>query len=290
MRIARFDAGEGPRPGIVSPDGGVVHDVLAADPTLPADTAAWLAGLDALAPRLRAAAARAPEIPLKGVQLLAPVARPGKILAVGLNYAAHAREIGRAIPSLPACFLKPGTTLAGPFDPVAHPGFSDSLDYEGELVVVIGRGGRHLTPGDAMAAIGGYAVGNDVSLRAFVKPDLLPLGKGLDGALPLGPWITTADAVPDPQALTLRTWVNGEIRQDAGTADMALGCAALVAMFSRFMTLEPGDLILTGSPSGSGAGMAPPRWLSPGDVVRVEIGGLGAIENRIVPGPPGLSP
>ena len=237
MRIARFDAGEGPRPGIVSPDGGVVHDVLAADPTLPADTAAWLAELDTLAPRLRDAAARAPVIPLSGglggARLLAPVARPGKILAVGLNYAAHAREIGRTIPSLPACFLKPATTLAGPFDPVAHPGFSDSLDYEGELVVVIGRGGRHLTPGDAMAAIGGYAVGNDVSLRAFVKPDLLPLGKGLDGALPLGPWITTADAVPDPQALTLRTWVNGEIRQDAGTADMALGCAALVAMAAR---------------------------------------------------------
>lgn len=280
MRLARFDDGSGPRPGVIL--GDRIADVLAADPSLPQDPGLWLgASRRCLGERLCARVEAAPKLPLADVTLLAPLERPGKILAVGLNYADHAREMGRTVPAIPACFMKPSSALAGPTADIPHPGFSDTLDYEGELAIVIGTGGRHLTGDAARAAIGGYTIANDVSLREFVKPDTLPLGKGLDGFLPLGPWITSADLVPDPQDLTIRTFVNGELRQDGRTGDMAHGVVALVELFSRFMRLEPGDVILTGSPRGSATAFDPPRFLQPGDVVEVELTGLGAIRNRV---------
>jgi 2-keto-4-pentenoate hydratase/2-oxohepta-3-ene-1,7-dioic acid hydratase in catechol pathway len=213
------------------------------------------------------------------VEWLCPLDRPGKLLAVGLNYRDHARETGGPIPPSPAWFMKPDTTLAAPISRLAHPGFDDTLDYEGELAVVIGQGGRNL----GIEAVGAYAVANDITLRSLAKPETLPLAKGLDGALPLGPGLTPAWAVPDPQGLRIQTWVNGALRQNGTTADMITGVAALVAQVSRIMTLNPGDVIITGSPAGSGVGLSPPQYLQPGDSVRVEIEGLGAIETLIAP-------
>ena len=217
-------------------------------------------------------AARGEAFPLADVTLLAPVPRPRAIFGIGLNYAAHASEGGRDAPEAPIVFMKLPTSAAPPNAPVRCPSVVRRLDYEGELAVVMGTGG----------AVAGYAVADDVSARDLQKREpQWTRAKGADGFCPYGPWITTADEVPDAEDLRLRTWVNGELRQDARTSDLIFGIDELVGFIGQTCTLEPGDLILTGTPEGVGAFADPPAFLGSGDVVRIEIERLGAIEHAI---------
>jgi acylpyruvate hydrolase len=209
---------------------------------------------------------------LAEVELLAPVPRPRAIFGIGLNYADHAREQGVDPPERPIVFMKTPASAAAPGAPVSCPVVVRRLDYEVELALVMGAGGR----------IAGYAVADDVSARDLqAREPQWTRAKGADGFCPYGPWITTADEVGDPRSLRLRTWVNGELRQDGTTADLVFGPDALVAFLAETCTLEPGDLILTGTPAGVGVYLDPPRFLGSGDVVRMEIDGLGAIEHTI---------
>jgi 2-keto-4-pentenoate hydratase/2-oxohepta-3-ene-1,7-dioic acid hydratase in catechol pathway len=216
--------------------------------------------------------ARGEAFPLADVTLLAPVPRPRAIFGIGLNYALHAAEGGRDAPEAPIVFMKLPTSAAPPNAPVPCPAVVRRLDFEGELAVVMGAAGT----------VAGYAVADDVSARDLqLREPQWTRAKGADGFCPYGPWITTADEVPDPEDLRLRTWVNGDLRQDARTSDLIFGIDALVAFISETCTLEPGDLILTGTPSGVGAFADPPTFLASGDVVRIEIEGLGAIEHPV---------
>ena len=209
------------------------------------------------------------------VALLEPIPRPRAIFCIGLNYARHAREAGMQLPEKPLVFLKLPSSSVAPAGPVRRPAVVHKLDYEAELVLVMGAGG----------AIAGYAVADDVSARDLQDSELQwTRAKGADTFCPWGPWITTADEVPDPERLRITSHVNGEPRQDSTTSDLIFGPRAIVAFISETCTLEPGDIILTGTPSGVGMGMDPPRWLDPGDVVRIEVESLGAIEHPIVAG------
>lgn len=219
-----------------------------------------------------ARAADGPSFALSDVALLAPVPRPRAIFGIGMNYADHVAEIGATAPETPIVFMKLPSSASPPNAPVSCPEVVKRLDYEGELAVVMGANGR----------VAGYAVADDLTARDLQKRELQwTRAKGADAFCPYGPWITTADEVPDAQALWLRTWVNGELRQDSSTANLIFDIPTLVAFVSEACTLEPGDLILTGTPSGVGMGMDPPRFLESGDVVRIEIEGLGAIEHPI---------
>ncbi len=209
---------------------------------------------------------------LADVTLLAPVERPRAIFGIGLNYAAHAAEQGHDPPEFPIVFMKLPTSSAPPGGPVRCPEVVRRLDYEGELALVLGSEG----------AVAGYAVADDVTARDLQRREpQWTRAKGADTFCPWGPWITTADEVADPHRLRLRTWVNGEPRQDASTSDLIFGVQALVDFLRQTCTLEAGDLILTGTPSGVGMSMEPRRFLGPGDVVRVEIEALGAIEHAV---------
>ena len=221
-----------------------------------------------------------PRVPIDPARLCAPIPHPPAFIGVGLNYRDHARETGRTLGATPAVFAKGQGAVAPPFGTLSSR-FA-SLDYEGELGVVIGRRCHRVGAAAAADYIAGYVVVNDVTVRELVTPDTVMLGKGGVGHGPVGPWLTTADAVADPHALTITTHVNGEVRQASTTAELHVGVFDLVAWLSAALVLEPGTVIATGSPGGSGAGFAPPRWLVPGEVVRVEIGGLGHIEQRVV--------
>jgi 2-keto-4-pentenoate hydratase/2-oxohepta-3-ene-1,7-dioic acid hydratase in catechol pathway len=226
-------------------------------------------------------AATGESLPLSDVRLLAPIARPGKILAIGLNYADHIAESGLAKPETQLWFAKLANTVAGPFDSIPLPRVSQAVDYEVELVAVIGTGGRNISMADASSHVFGYCVGNDVSARDWQQatPQWM-LGKSFDGHGPFGPWITTADEVGDPHRLAIRCLVNGEVRQESTTANLVFNVWEQIAHVSKVMTLEPGDIIFTGTPGGVGAAAVPPRYLGEGDIVRCEIDGLGYIENR----------
>jgi 2-keto-4-pentenoate hydratase/2-oxohepta-3-ene-1,7-dioic acid hydratase in catechol pathway len=209
---------------------------------------------------------------LSDVRLLAPVPAPSAIYAIGLNYARHVEETGGTRPEQPIVFVKVLGSVAPPGGPVICPAVVRRLDYEGELVVVIGADG----------AIGGYCVADDVTARDLQgREPQWTRAKGADTFCPFGPWVTTADEIPDPSALQLRTWVNGELRQDSSTSDLIFGCQELVDFVSETCTLRPGDLILTGTPNGVGMAQDPPAFLQSGDVVRIEITGLGAIEHPV---------
>jgi acylpyruvate hydrolase len=217
-----------------------------------------------------------------GAILCAPIPSPGKILGVGLNYASHADEASRELPEYPMLFAKFSNTVSGPFDAIPIPRVSHRIDYEGELAVVIGRRGRYVPEDDAMQIVAGYMVANDVSARDYqVRTREMLSGKTFDGFAPMGPWLVTRDELPDLTSLRLRTWVNGDLRQSATLGEMLFSVPRLVAYASDIMTLEPGDVILTGTPAGIGATMEPRRWLRPGDDVRIEIDGIGAIHNRV---------
>lgn len=223
------------------------------------------------------AGAAAPETtgeawPLSDVELLAPIPSPGTIYAIGMNYARHVEEVGGEPPEAPVVFVKVRGSVAPPGGPIRRPEVVRRLDYEGELTLVMGAGGQ----------IAGFCIADDVSARDLQRREpQWTRAKGADTFCPFGPWVTTADEVPDPGRLQLRTWVNGELRQDSSTADQIFGCQELVEFVGQTCTLEPGDLILTGTPSGVGMGLDPPRFLESGDVVRIEIEGLGAIEHAV---------
>ncbi len=221
---------------------------------------------------LWATTGQGPSWPLEEVTLLAPVPAPRAIFGIGLNYADHIAETGGERPERPLVFMKLPSSAAAPGAAVRCPEVVRRLDYEGELAVVMGTGGR----------VAGYAVADDVSARDLQgREPQWTRAKGADGFCPYGPWITTADEVPDPHALRLRTWVNGVLRQDSDTSNLIFTVPELVAFIGETCTLCPGDLILTGTPSGVGLGQDPPSFLSAGDVVRIEIEGLGAIEHGV---------
>jgi 2-keto-4-pentenoate hydratase/2-oxohepta-3-ene-1,7-dioic acid hydratase in catechol pathway len=213
-----------------------------------------------------------------------PLAGIGKLVCIGLNYTDHAAEVGLPLPAEPVLFIKAPSALAGPFDPIVRPRGATKLDYEAELGVVIGREARDLDEGRAMAHVAGYCGVNDVSERAFQmeRGGTTTKGKSADTFGPVGPWLVTADEVPDPQALRIWTVVNGERRQDGRTANMVFPVRQLVAYVSRFMSLQPGDVIATGTPAGVGHGARPPRYLQPGDVVETGVSGLGVQRHRVV--------
>ena len=276
MRLATFTHGGTTRAGVVV--GDEVVDLGSSEMR-----ALFAAGLERVA---EAAAKGRARLPLHSVRLEAPVLRPPKFLAVGLNYADHVAESGAGRPALPTFFNKQSTCVTGPYDPIHRPRVSQLLDYEGELGFVIGRRCRHVPRARAAEAIAGWLVLNDLSVRDWqLRVPTWTMGKSFDTHGPMGPWIVTADELGDPHALRLRTWVNGELRQDSNTAQLIFDCFALVEHLSTAFTLEPGDVIATGTPGGVGMAMSPPRFLVPGDVVRVEIERIGHIENRVVDEP-----
>src|ERR1700749_3575116 len=243
--------------------------------------------------RLAALAENAPEtarIQLDQVQLTAPVPRPSKIICIGLNYRDHAAETGQDLPTRPTVFAKFPTTLTGPYDPIVLPALSQAVDYEGELGVVIGRQARFVAEDEALSYVGGYLCFNDVSARDVQNwTSQWTLGKSFDTFAPVGPYLVTAADVPDPQDLEIETRVNGVTVQHSNTANMVFTVAALVSLLSEVMTLEPGDIIATGTPGGIGGAQNPPRFLKDGDVVEVEIERLGCLRNPVVAGTPGRS-
>ena len=221
-------------------------------------------------------------LPLAETRLLAPVPRPGKIVCIGLNYRDHARETGQEIPSEPVLFSKYANSVVGPGADVVVPPEADRIDYEAELAVVIGRRAGAVPVADALDHVAGYTCANDVTSRSLqFRSSQWLLGKAIDTFLPLGPQLVTADEVPDPQALGIRCLVNDELRQSSDAGQMVFGVAELISFASRTITLEPGDLLVTGTPSGVGMAADPPWFLSPGDRMRVEIDGLGELDNTV---------
>lgn len=279
MKLCTFYHGHKTRIGVVSGDS--VIDLAQARPHLPQSMTAFLAGgAHAMAEAREASAAGRNALPLSAVTLLAPVPRPGKVLAIGMNYADHIRETNRPVPEHQIWFQKQAGAITGPSMPVAIPAASSMIDFEGELVYVIGRRCRRVPAARAMEVIAGFMIGNDVTVRDWqARSPTMMMGKGFDTHGPTGPWLTTADEIADPHALTIRTWVNGALMQSASTAEMIFKIAAQIEHLSTAFTLEPGDVIFTGTPAGVGVARKPPVFLKAGDVVRVEIEGLGAIEN-----------
>lgn len=238
---------------------------------------------DTLKPVLERRAATGVGVPLATVRLEAPVQRPGKIFAIGLNYADHIAESRLGTPEHQVWFTKAQTSVNGPYDPILIARGTTTPDYEAELVAIVGRGGKHIATADAPGAIFGYCVGNDVTERLWqhATPQW-SLGKSFDTHAPMGPWLVTADELGDPHDLGIRCFVNGESRQSSNTRHLVFDVWQQVAHLSVGMTLEPGDVLFTGTPGGIGAAMDPRCFLEPGDVVRVEIDRLGHIEGVMV--------
>jgi 2-keto-4-pentenoate hydratase/2-oxohepta-3-ene-1,7-dioic acid hydratase in catechol pathway len=277
--------------GALGADGAVL-DLSAVEPLVRDQTMISLAGAEpAMLDKLRAAAEKAPV--LTGATLCAPIPRtPKNIFCVGKNYHEHAKEFAGSgfdggakdvVPPYPVVFSKPHTSIiANGENILGHLDPTGGLDYEGELGVVIGKGGRGISKADALSHVFGYTIVNDVTARHLQKRhSQWILGKGLDSFCPMGPAILTADEVPDPTKLTLTTWVNGEQRQHAPVSDLIFDIPTLIEAISAAITLEPGDLIATGTQAGVGIGFNPPVFLKTGDVVRIEVPGIGTLENRV---------
>ena len=292
MRLISFTSQPGPTPGPTGrPRPGVVAGeevVDLSDPAvgLPADMAELLAlGPAALDRARQAPSGRAARHPLDSVRRHAPVPSPPVILAIGMNYRAHVAEMGREPPEYQYWFNKQRTSIAGPGDPIVLPRVSNQVDYEGELAMVIGPRCQHVPAARAMEVVAGFTIINDVSARDWQwRTPTFTVGKSFDSHAPCGPELVTTDELGDPGNLTLRTWVNDELRQDSTTADLLFGCAALIEYLTTAFPLEPGTVIATGTPAGVGAGFDPPRFLADGDVVRIEIEGIGELVNPVIQG------
>jgi 2-keto-4-pentenoate hydratase/2-oxohepta-3-ene-1,7-dioic acid hydratase in catechol pathway len=265
VRLVSYDRGFGRLEGS-GPDATVVP--------MGTDLVRWLAGEESAEDR--------PAVPLAELSLQAPVPRPGKVLCIGLNYRDHAAETGQALPTIPMLFGKWANSVVGDGATVAIPAATQKVDWEAELGVVIGRRVKDVPVDEALDAVAGYCCLNDLSARDLQRVTTqYTLGKAIDGFLPMGPWLVTRDEVPDPQDLSISCTVNAETVQRSSTREMVFGVADLVSFLSRTMTLEPGDVIATGTPPGVGAARTPPRFLKPGDEVAVEIEGLGRLTTRL---------
>jgi 2-keto-4-pentenoate hydratase/2-oxohepta-3-ene-1,7-dioic acid hydratase in catechol pathway len=275
MRLARYAQAGTVATGVVIDD--QIADLGPVDP---------LGLLRAGASAVAAAAEGARRVALADVRLLAPIPHPPKFLAIGLNYADHIAEAGTQAPDFPVFFNKQTTCVTGPGDPIHVPRVSALVDYEGELGIVIGRRCRHVPASRAHEVIAGYTIVNDVTVRDWqFKAPTMTIGKSFDTHGPTGPWVVTADEIPDPQDLRIRTWVNEQLLQDASTKEMIFDCAQQIETLSTAFTLEPGDLIATGTPAGVGIVRKPPVFLQPGDSVRIEIDGIGTLENPVIAEP-----
>ena len=267
MKLATFQAGGAPELGLVT--GETIVPLSRTAPGLPAEMIGLIAAWPQVEREVRAIeAAAAGALPLDQVRLLAPIRRPGKIMAIGLNYADHIAESNLGTPEHQVWFSKAATAANGPFDPIDVPKVSQALDYEAEMVAVVGAGGRHIAKADAPGAVFGYCVGNDATERAWQhRTPQWVIGKSFDTHAPFGPWITTADEIADPHALAIRCQVNGETRQTGRLSDMIWDPAGILAKASELWSLHPGDLIFTGTPEGVGP-------VVPGDRVEARIDGL----------------
>jgi len=286
MKLVRFGVRGKEKPGLLAVDGGIK------------DCSSWVTdydhaffrdgGLDRLR-ELAPSSDTLPDAP-DGVRLGAPIARPGNVYAIGLNYSDHAKETGAAIPEEPILFMKGTGAVCGPYDPILIPRGSRKTDWEVELGVVIGRDARYLaSPEAAREVVAGYCVANDVSERTFQleRGGQWSKGKSCDHFLPLGPWLVTTDEVPDPQDLRLTLEVNGTRRQDGSTSKMIFGVWHIVHYLTQFLTLQAGDVVITGTPPGVGMGMKPPLFLTAGDVVTLAIDRLGSQRSVCEPACPG---
>ncbi len=280
MKLVTFTDDAGTRVGLAKDDG--IVDLRKVDPDLPRDMIGLMSEWSRIRGTIEGAATRKADAPLDAVKLEAPVPRPGKILAIGLNYADHIAESGQKTPEQQIWFCKHVTAVNAPFAPVQMPKVSMLLDYEAELVAVIGKRCKHVPKDKAHEVVFGYCAGNDVTVRdwQFKTPQWM-LGKSFDTHAPFGPWIVTADEIGDPHTLGIRGFVNGEKRQDSNTKHLVFDVYDQIAHLSQAMTLEPGDVIFTGTPGGVGAALKPPQFLKVGDVTRVEIDKIGAIEAKI---------
>ena len=280
MKLVTFSAGGTARVGIVVGDG--IVDVSRHVPAAPTDMIEMIARWAEWEPKLKALAAASADVSLSAAKLAAPVLQPKKIFAIGLNYADHCAESGLEIPKDQVWFSKAVTSVNGPYDAVELPAVSTHLDHECEMVAVIGKRCRNVPRERAPEVVFGYCAGNDVSVRDWqLRTTQWTIGKSFDTHGPIGPWITTADEVGDPHTLGIRCLVNGEQRQKSNTRHLVFNVYAQIEYLSKAVTLEPGDLIFTGTCGGVGLAHKPPRWLKEGDLVRVEIDKLGAIENRV---------
>ncbi|HVA06531.1 MAG TPA: fumarylacetoacetate hydrolase family protein [Acidimicrobiales bacterium] len=233
----------------------------------------------------RAPASAAVRHSMDAVRLRSPVTDPPSILAIGMNYKAHVAEMGREPPEYQYWFNKQRTAIAGPGDPIVLPPVSSMVDYEGELAMVIGRRCQYIPAERAMQVVAGFTVINDVSARDWQwRTPTFTVGKSFDSHAPCGPWLVTTDEVGDPGDLSIRTWVNNELRQDARTSDLIFSCADMISYLTTAFPLEAGTVIATGTPAGVGAGLSPPQFLADGDVVRIQIEGIGELSNPVVQG------
>jgi 2-keto-4-pentenoate hydratase/2-oxohepta-3-ene-1,7-dioic acid hydratase in catechol pathway len=291
MRLVTYDRGGQARLGAVRPamaDAWELVDLCDADPTLPGSVKQLLETGDAALARAAAVGKTAAATPLAGVRLLAPVLDPQKILCVGLNYADHAAETGATVGDEPVIFNKFPTCLRGPEASIELPPESNEVDYEAELVVVIGRRARRVSRESARSHVAGYACGHDVSARDWQKGKpgkQWLLGKSFDSFAPLGPWLATCDEIPNPEELPIEMRLNGVVMQSSSTRQLIFGVDYLVSYLSHVCTLLPGDLIYTGTPPGVGMARTPPVYMKPGDVAEVTIPGLGTLRNPVVAAP-----
>ncbi len=276
MKLCTYTAQGQARTGIVVGDAVI-------DSGVPGTMIDLIRQWEELKPQLEAMAAAGGGMPLSSVKLESPVQRPGKVFAIGLNYADHIEESKMGTPERQVWFTKAQTSVNGPYDEIEIAKGTMTTDYEVELVAVIGKGGKHVSAADAPTAVFGYCVGNDVTERMWqhATPQW-SLGKSFDTHAPMGPWIVTADELGDPHGRGIRCYVNGEKRQDSNTSKLVFNLWQQVEHLSTGMTLEPGDCLFTGTPGGIGAAMDPRQFLKAGDVVRCEIDGLGHIEGTMV--------
>ncbi|HEX5957752.1 MAG TPA: fumarylacetoacetate hydrolase family protein [Hyphomicrobiaceae bacterium] len=285
MKLMAFEKGTATALGLV--EGETVLDLGASGDAVPTDLLRLIAAGPSALEAIKSSAARAPasaRLALSAIKPALPIARPPKFICVGLNYALHAKEGGHPMPTYPSFFLRVPTSLTAPGAPVIKPKCSIQLDYECELAIVIGKGGRHIPEKTALEHVFGYTLFNDVSVRDYQrKTTQWTAGKNFDSTGPVGPWVVTPDELPPgASGLRIQTRVNGEIMQDSNTADMIFDTVKLIAILSEFMTLEPGDMIATGTPSGVAHARKPPAWMKAGDTVEVELEGIGVLRNPIV--------
>lgn len=285
MKLMTFQKDQGTALGLV--DGDALIDLSALDVAgLPQDMLSLIAGGAATLAAIKAAAAKAPASSrraLAGIKPAMPIAKPPKFVCVGLNYAEHAKEGGHAMPTYPSFFLRVDTSLIPAEAAVVRPKCSVQLDYECELTIVIGKRGRHIPEARALEHVFGYTLFNDVSVRDYQrKTSQWTAGKNFDASGPLGPHIVTADELPPgASGLRIMTRVNGKTMQDSNTSDMIFSTQRTIAILSEIMTLEPGDMIATGTPSGVAHARKPPAWMEPGDIVEVEVERIGVLRNPV---------